>query len=144
MVMGNPVKALQVDEILDATTFTVASESGGHALLNPGDEVWVVAIQHRVGKAPLVLVKQKLFIESVSEFYAVARTAQKTETKLRGFLSGSVSATSNREYANVESHQELGNPARRPVKKGDTIIRPTEYSDFVKQLNEILKVEKTS
>jgi hypothetical protein len=129
---------LKVAQLLDKTSIVVAGEGVGR--LSEGSSILVIAIGPKLQglSVPLVVPKAELVVDSVTKFYAIARSPE-YETTVEGGFSALATAMSprkvyRRDPLRVDEKQLVGNPGATPIAVGDPVILHNELSMFVDYL----------
>jgi hypothetical protein len=137
--MSEPKKfGMHISQILDKTTVVVAGE--GVERLSVGDSLLILAIGTPLPGigVPLVVKKADLEVDSVTQYYAVARTPE-YDVVVQDSVATIASVFGpkkirKRDQLRVDESILMGNPAAGPVRIDDPVVEEGELSEYVEML----------
>jgi hypothetical protein len=129
------VPIFQVAQLLDKDTVVITGPSVGE--LNKGERLEVTSVGGKVEGAMLVVPKATLEVTLVTDKYVIARPPKiETEVGVGAIMSGLARTTRwVRPELHVDEKELAGNPAYKPVRVGDVVIRAGDLREYAKSLD---------
>jgi hypothetical protein len=135
MTEQHQIPIFQLAQILDKGTVVITGASVGD--LKEGQRLYVTAAGGKVGESTLVVSKATLEVTLVTDKYAIAQPPQvKTEVGVASFMNPLATTTRwVRPDLRVDEKELAGNPAYRPIRVGDVVIREGDLRQYANSLD---------